>query len=237
MDSNIEEYNSSNPFGLETDSDFHATRRNTTLSIIRDHILSNKSPRILDVGCGKGLITSLIGQHHQNAVIDAIDISSKAIDHAKTLSSAINYAVNDAIVFNGYGNKYDIIVMNNIYEHIENPAGVLINLKRFLAHDGIFIISTPNRYNTRNVLKKLFGLRISIPKYHITEYSIGQLYDHHVYAGLKIKQIIIPKFKREKFKLSVFVIFKIIEPILNIYFSLLKSKTRTGSLLFVISGY
>lgn len=236
MNLNIEEYNSLNPFGLETDSDFHATRRNTTLSIIKNHIRSIASPEMLDVGCGKGSITSFINKNIPDLHIDAIDIASLAIENAKNSSPEINYSINDAIEFKGFGYKYHVIVLNNIYEHLENPVGVLINLKKVLADDGIFIISTPNRYNTRNVVKKLFGLRITIPKYHITEYSIGQLYDHHLYAGLRVKEIILPKFKREKFKLSSYLIISFIEPVFNTYFRFVNSKTRTGGLLFVISS-
>jgi SAM-dependent methyltransferase len=236
MNPNIEEYHSENPFGLETESDFHATRRNMTLSIIRKQIENRESTKVLDVGCGKGLITKLIEKEFPEVFIDAIDISTVAIQQAKSVASRINFSVNDAIDFRGFGYKYDVILLNNIYEHLENPVGVLVNLKEILSTDGVFVISTPNRYNTRNVLKKLFGMRISIPKYHITEYSIGQLYDHHLYAGLRVKEIVLPKFKREKFKLSSYLIFSFVEPVFNTYFRFLNSKTRTGSLLFVISS-
>jgi hypothetical protein len=148
----------------------------------------------------------------------------------------INFIKSDALTFKGFGYLYDIIVLNNIYEHVENPVGMLINLKELLTSDGFFIISTPNRYYIKNILRKLFGLSIVIPKYHITEYSIGQIYDHHLYAGLNIKNVVVPEFKRERFRLTDFAIFKMIRPILDTYLKLLKSRTRLGSLLFIISG-
>ncbi|MBN1185610.1 MAG: class I SAM-dependent methyltransferase [Bacteroidales bacterium] len=235
MNPSIDEYDSVNPFGLEAESDFHTTRRNITLSIIRYQLRNIENPRILDVGCGKGLITIFIKQEIPNLIIDAIDISSKAIEHAINNSSEINFSVADAIDFKGYGYKYDIILLNNVYEHLENPVGILKNLKNLLVSNGFVIISTPNRYNTRNVLKKFFGFKITIPKYHICEYSIGQLYDQHNYVGLKIQRIIIPKLKTDKFKLIAYIIFNLMEPFINWYFKLLNSRTRTGRLLFIVS--
>ncbi|MEZ5146694.1 MAG: class I SAM-dependent methyltransferase [Bacteroidales bacterium] len=231
-----EEYQKDNPFGLETDSDFHRTRRNTTISLVHSISVKKERIKILDVGCGKGYITSLIKEKVTKVDIDAIDISEKAIEIAKNSLVEINFSVADAMIFKGYGYGYDIILLNNIYEHVENPTGMLINLKNYLNDDGVFIISTPNRYYIKNVLRKFFGLKIVIPNYHITEYSIGQIFDHHLHSGLKIRNIILPEFKREKLKLLDIIVFKIIQPIADLYFRLLNSRTRLGSLLFVISS-
>lgn len=230
-----EEYELENPYGLETDSDFHATRRNVTISLIKEHTNGKEDIKILDVGCGKGIITKSINQHIPSANIDAIDISEIAIELAKKDFSDIHFNQADAMTFTGFGYNYDIIVLNNIYEHVENPTGLLLNLKQFLTDEGAFIISTPNRYYIRNVLRKFFGLRIVIGNYHITEYSIGQIFDHHYYAGLKIENVILPEFKRERFSLTDLIIFKLFQPILDTYLKLLRSRTRLGSLIFIIS--
>jgi len=235
MNSN-DEYELDNPYGLETDSDFHKTRKDTTISLVKKYSNQTEHFRILDVGCGTGSITKLVKKSNPKAEIDAIDISDKAIEIAKKDDFGINYLTADAILYKGFGFRYDIILLNNIYEHVENPTGILINLKQLLSDDGIFIISTPNRYFIRNVIRKLFGLAIVIPKYHITEYSIGQIYDHHLYAGLKVKNVILPVFKREQFRLKDFVVFKILLPIGDNYLKFLKSRTRLGSLLFIISS-
>lgn len=236
MNNSIDEYENENPFGLETISDFHKTRRDFTIQLIKEYIQNKVDVNVLDVGCGMGAITKLIAENFRSVNIDAIDIVEKAIQLAKKDYESINFMQADAMSFMGLEYKYDIIVLNNIYEHVENPCGMLINLKKLLKDNGVFIISTPNRYFIKNILRKIFGLRISIPKYHITEYSIGQIYDHHLYCGLKIKQIILPKFKRERFKLIDFVSYTLLQPPLDYYLKITKSKTRMGSLLFIISS-
>ncbi len=231
----VDEYGKDNPFGLETESSFHETRKNTTIALIHEYSNSAKDLGILDVGCGRGDITHSMALSFPNAHIDAIDISPMAIQMAKATVSSINFTCMDAMLFKGFGYKYNFIVLNNIYEHVENPTGLLNNLKKYLEEDGMIIISTPNRYHIRNVLRKLLGKRITIPPYHITEYSIGQLYEHHSYCSLKIKCILFPKFRRERIRTKDIIFYKLIQPIFDTYLKTIRSRTRLGTLLFIVS--
>lgn len=206
-----------------------------TVFLVSQFTKNKEKTIILDVGCGKGNITKNIQDHFPNVFIDAIDVSDIAINLALKGESKINFVKADANNFKGFGYLYDIIVLNNIYEHVENPVGMFINLKKLLTHDGVFIISTPNRYHIKNILRKFAGLTIKIPKYHLTEYSIGQIYDHHKQADLNIKKLVLPNIKREKVSFINFLIFKILQPLVDAYLKALKSKERLSSLLFIVS--
>jgi 2-polyprenyl-3-methyl-5-hydroxy-6-metoxy-1,4-benzoquinol methylase len=226
---------SSDIYGSESESGFNLARRNTTVSLLSEFVGMSDSLKILDVGCGRGIITRSIHSSFQNALIDAIDNSENELINAKNRSMGINYILADALTFSGSGYLYDAILLNNIYEHVENPVGMLRNLKKLLQDEGVFIISTPNRYHIRNIVKKILGRRICIPYFHVTEYSIGQIRDHHIYAGLTIKKIITPKFRRERFRLSNLILFQIIGPVLDFYMRMIRSQTRFSPLLFVVS--
>lgn len=146
MGYNEDEYNQNNPLGLESDSDLHRTRRNFTGQIIRANTSSNGSIRILDVRCGNGSITKLVATNFPKIKIYAIDIVEKAIEPAKLSPNEINYICADGMNYTGMGFYYDIILLNNIDEYIENPCGMLLNLKTLLTEKGSFIISTLNHY-------------------------------------------------------------------------------------------
>jgi SAM-dependent methyltransferase len=235
MKQQYDEYESENPFGLEIESDFHLIRKKMTLSLLQEFIIDKEDFNILDVGCGKGNITKFIRQNYLNIRIDAIDISEKAIDFATKKISGVNFYVADAILYSPKNIYYDAIILNNIYEHVENPTLMLNNIKLLLKGNGVVIISTPNRYNIKNIIRAIMGYSIRIPQYHITEYSIGQIYDHHAFCGLKIEKVKTPYFKFEKFKLLNFVLIRLIQPFLDQYLKLRKSKNRLGSLLFIVS--
>ena len=235
MQGQEEEYDSENPFGLETESNFHLTRRLVTLSLLHKYVADSAENRILDVGCGKGHITKFIRQQYTNAVMDAWDISEKAIRNASAEIEGVNFLVADATIFLPSGVQYDAIVLNNIYEHVENPLLLLNNLKKLLKRDGIIIISTPNRYHIKNIFRSVLGLSISVPAYHVTEYSIGQIYDHHAYCGLTVKEIVAPVFKYEKFKLINVILIQVLQPLFDAYLNIRRSRNKLGSLLFIIS--
>jgi len=224
-----------NPFGLETESEFHKARMHSTISSLKEHIKDAEENSILDVGCGKGKITMALRKNFSNLKIDALDISSIAIDFALKSIQGVNFFVADATKYAPKGTFYNAIVLNNIYEHVENPILLLNNLKNLLKQNGVFIISTPNRFHIKNIMRVILGFSIKVPKYHVTEYSISQLYDHHAYTGLEIVRLITPKFKYEKFKLINFLLFRITQPALDLYLKLRKSRNRLGALLFIIS--
>ena len=224
-----------NPYGLEIDSDFHFIRRSVTIALLKEYLDCSIQQQILDVGCGKGEISRIIKSTFPLAKIDAIDISVYAIEYSINTVPDINFFVGNATCFPFKSSYYDAIVCNNIYEHIENPISLLKNLQRSLKEEGVIIISTPNRYHIKNLFRCILGFPIVIPKYHVTEYSIGQLYDHHVYCHLMIEKILLPSYKFENFKLSNFILVQLIQPILNQYLKLIGSRNRLGGLLFVIS--
>jgi len=235
MKNQEDEYNSENPFGLETESDFHLTRKEVTISLLNKFVANSEDSNILDVGCGKGQITKFIKQTYSNARIDALDISEIAIDFARNAIEGVNFRVADATNYSTEGIMYDAIILNNIYEHVENPLLLLNNLKLLLKKEGVIIISTPNRYHIKNIMRIVLGYNISVPAYHVTEYSIGQIYDHHAYCGLHISEVIAPKFKYEKLKLINVLLISIIQPLPDQYLKFRKSRNKLGSLLFIIS--
>jgi ubiquinone/menaquinone biosynthesis C-methylase UbiE len=230
-----DEYDFKNPYGLETESDFHLSRKEATISLLQEFVVDNEKNGILDVGCGKGLITKILKNSFPNTKIDAIDISEKAINVATKEISGVNFIVADATEYSPKDKVYDAIILNNIYEHVENPVLLLMNLKPLLKKNGVFIISTPNRYHIKNIMRIILGYSIKVPNYHVTEYSIGQIYNHHAYCGLKVERIITPSFKYEKLKIINFVLIRLIQPIIDQYLRLRKSKNKLGSLLFVVS--
>ncbi len=229
-----EEYDKENPFGLELDSNYHNTRRDFTGKLILQFVGERDSCYFLDVGCGKGIITKYVRSILPNAKIDAIDISEKAIQFAMEDSRGINFYVSDAKTYEGMGYKYDIIILNNIYEHVENPFSILRNLQELLKENGAMIISTPNRFSAKNIIKAILGFKIEIPKYHVTEYSIGQIYDHHSYIGLEISGIFFPKYRRDEVRYIDLADY-LFQWIFNCYLKIIKSKIRVNGMVFYVS--
>ena len=85
---------------------------------------------------------------------------------------------------------YDIIICNNIWEHVPDPLNMLKEMKRVLKKGGHLIISTPSRYRIENILRRLIGKPVKfMSNKHITEYSVGQVIEQLKHNGFKTIKI------------------------------------------------
>ncbi|OFX56520.1 MAG: hypothetical protein A2046_14255 [Bacteroidetes bacterium GWA2_30_7] len=118
---------------------------------------SNKK-KLLDYGCGNG---SFILQAQENKFeCTGVEFSNELIISLSKQFNNVNFQ--NIIEFENKNEKFDIIHISNVLEHLINPFEVIQNLKRRLNDDGIFIISGPieNNLSLALVFRKLFfGVR------------------------------------------------------------------------------
>ena len=102
--------------------------------------------KILDVGCGGGLISE--GMSKLGAKVTGIDFVEENINAAKLHSSEnnlnINYMVKD-FEKEHIKSKFDIIVIFEVLEHLDDWESFLKKIKLNLKPNGALIISTINR--------------------------------------------------------------------------------------------
>jgi len=87
-------------------------------------------------------------------------------------------------------NYFDLVICNNLWEHVPDPLHLLSRIAKILKTDGCIIISTPSRYRLSNLLNVLRGKPVNfISKHHVTEYSVGQVIEQLRYGGFGISKI------------------------------------------------
>ncbi len=101
---------------------------------------------ILDLGCGGGLVSESLSRLGAN--VTGIDFVKKNIEiakkHAAKKKLKINY-INSNIENLKLNKKFDVIIMFEILEHLNNWENFLLKITNNLKKDGIVIISTINR--------------------------------------------------------------------------------------------
>ena len=130
------------------------------MSYILDQINNRniKNLKILDVGCGGGIICEPLAR--LGAKVTGIDFAPNNIIaakiHSKKNKLKINY-INKDIEKSKLDEKFDIILMFEVLEHLDNWKKTIKNIKKNLNKNGLIIISTINR----NLLSKLFAINIA----------------------------------------------------------------------------
>ena len=102
--------------------------------------------RVLDVGCGGGLLANpLAGLGFR---VKGVDRSASSLDAARSRVPAgadASFAVGDALALGEPLEHYDAVLMMDLLEHVEDPAKALAEAARVLRPGGVLVFNTFNR--------------------------------------------------------------------------------------------
>ena len=134
------------------------------LSYILDHCginttNSDANLRVLDIGCGAGILTESIARKGLNAT--GIDLSEKAIQiakkHAETEGVSLDYHCIATEDFEkNHQHAFDIITCMEMLEHVPDPSSIIQSATNMLKPGGTLFFSTINR-NPKAFLAAIVG--------------------------------------------------------------------------------
>jgi putative peptidoglycan lipid II flippase len=157
-----------------------ADRANYTAIYLQDRNLYFKNARILDVGCGEGSILKEIKRREPSVEVVGIEPSVAFAKFAQEyLGSKVYSTLAELSV--SRESAFDLIIVNHVLEHVENPVDFLLRLKHFLARDGSIYADVPDI----NSYASLADFHIA-HRYH---FSIGTLLATAHRADLRMAEI------------------------------------------------
>lgn len=133
--------------------------KETALGYRRDIIKllnCDSSAVLLDCGCGDGSFTLEVAKKIEARQIYGLDIKPKilasaAVKGIKTLRCDLNQG------FKFKDGVFDVVVANQVIEHLYNTDSFLKEVYRVLKRGGYAIVSTPNLASYHNILYLLAG--------------------------------------------------------------------------------
>jgi SAM-dependent methyltransferase len=115
---------------------------------------------VLDVGCGEGFFLQQLSLLRPKLQLHGIDNSEYQIEQAKkNVPSAILKICDLEQEINYENNSFDVIVAEEIIEHLVNPDKFLSEINRTLKKDGFLLLSTPNFCAWFNRLLFILGVQ------------------------------------------------------------------------------
>lgn len=149
---------------------------------LKPYINKITSGKVLDVGCAYGFMLERFPDSFDKF---GVDVSEYAINIAKNRLPSVAFTVSnveDSLPFQK--ESFDIIICNDVLEHLENPAVALENIKRVLKKGGILYINTPNLNSFR---KKVLGFADKM-EHHISMFTHQELLELLEKVGFKVEK-------------------------------------------------
>lgn len=155
---------------------------------IRDH-LPKQAHRILDAGCGRGVISRAIAAHFPAAQVDAIDIDANRqeinsriaqqahIDNCRFFTQDIQQLSTQA--------GYDLVVSVDNLEHIEDDQAGIENLFNALEPGGLLLVHVPHFYRHWPVFKRTENF--DVPGHFRVGYHLPELTERLRRSGFDVE--------------------------------------------------
>jgi SAM-dependent methyltransferase len=107
---------------------------------------------ILDLGCGKGGISTAFANH--GAKIVSADVSHLAWGDGKNyMQNPNHFCVQTRAEASSFkASTFDLVLLNDVLEHLLDPEAALENITEALKPCGSLWISTPNRWSPANLI-------------------------------------------------------------------------------------
>lgn len=103
--------------------------------------------RLLDVGCGGGILSEPLAQH--GFQVDAIDVNQSAIDvataHARLSGVQVAYHCTTLESYQSNAHSFAVITCMEMLEHVPDPLAIITHCARLLAPGGMLFVATLNR--------------------------------------------------------------------------------------------
>jgi SAM-dependent methyltransferase len=99
--------------------------------------------RVLDVGCGDGHVLAQLRRHGGASLrLEGVEFAARAADAAERAGFTVHRGrIEDVVLPAG---AFDLVIMNQLIEHVADPVAVLRRIGRALRPGGHVFVETPN---------------------------------------------------------------------------------------------
>jgi SAM-dependent methyltransferase len=141
--------------------------------------------RVLDVGCGPGLLLREFRRLGWRC--EGTELSEASAERARRLAAA-RVHVGALTTLHLPGARFDAIVLWHVLEHLPDPARVLAEVARLLRPGGVALIGVPNFGSPEAGLARGGWYHLAVPRHltHFTPGTIGRLIED---AGLDARRV------------------------------------------------
>jgi SAM-dependent methyltransferase len=134
--------------------------------------------KLLEIGCGTGIVLSYIHKNYPEIDLYGSDIFSSALKYAAQRIKGVQYLQIDARNV-PFWNEFDLVTAFDVLEHIPEDTIVLENLAASLKQGGGLIITVPQHRFLWSAIDKVSG--------HVRRYTVNEIREKVEHAGFIVE--------------------------------------------------
>ncbi len=128
--------------------------------------------RILDVGCGRGIMLGIL--KHLGHGVDGIELDTAAMERATRNTGQEIFRSLEQLELSR-SKRYDVVCFWHSLEHLPEPGKALEAVTgRYLAQDGFLVIAAPNMASVQARLSMKNWLHLDLPR-HLVHFDMKEL--------------------------------------------------------------
>jgi SAM-dependent methyltransferase len=153
-------------------------------------IIGERTGKILDIGCGKGLLLNSFQKDGWEAV--GIELSQTSARYARETLGLEVYSKNfEECKFND--NAFDVITFFHSLEHLKDPASALRKARNLLTSNGFLVVQVPrfNSFYAKIFRDKWFHLDVPRHLFHFSDNTLSVLMNKSGFHTVKKQKFIL----------------------------------------------
>ncbi len=141
---------------------------------VLEQLLPASRRRLIDIGCGPGFFLQTACARGWKG--EGLEPSQQASDHARSLGLRVHqgfFSTERARELD----RFDVVHMNNVLEHVPNPIALLTAAYGLLAPGGVLVVGVPNDFSPLQIAATAQGLQDwwVAPPHHLNYFDFSSL--------------------------------------------------------------
>lgn len=158
----------------EKKSEYYTYPRHDMLKYIPQDV-----SKVLEIGCGNGIFIKLIKEYVKKDIESwGIELMEEYAEEARSIIDNVKVGKCEDLIADLPDNYFDLIIFNDVIEHLFDPKSVLITLKKKLTSKGKVISSIPNMRYHENLLGLVFKSNWEYEDSGIMDFTHLKFYTH-----------------------------------------------------------
>ena len=151
--------------------------------IARERDRRSGSLRMLDVGCGDGIVTKRLRAAFPDAAVWAVDLDSVRLVRAKAYCADVAFCHGDVARLPFVTGSFEVVLCHHVVEHVPDDIGVLVECRRVLVPGGLLIVGIPQEGAWPGRIVRTLHQRLYARGEHVNFYTLANMRERLRDAG------------------------------------------------------